>query len=220
MTAVAKQKPLGEELGEKKKPLIKIESPIVSCSVASEGKVEPSIVPHQRPGKVLGSTYKIKPPTMNAALYITINHIELDDGTPRPIEVFLNTKDTTHAQWMHALTRLLSAQFRSPLPFEFALQELKEVVDPQGSYFIPGGGGSCGGIVDHVARVIEDHLVEIGAIGKTALAPEQQQALDKKKSEAEAKGVKASECPKCRSNSMYLLDGCMTCTSCGESKCG
>ncbi len=199
------------------KPAIKIDQPIVDYEIV---KPVPLPMPHERPAKVLGATYKIKPPTMNAALYITINHIKLEDGSQRPIEVFLNTKDITHSQWMHALTRLLSALFRSPLPFEFAIQELKEVVDPKGSYFIPGGGGQCGGLVDHIARVIEAHCIDIGAIAKPEMDEQQQAELKEKAAKAKAKGIKAQECPKCHEKTLVKLDGCLTCTSCGESKCG
>lgn len=204
-------------MSKKGKKKIKIDTPIVDCEIVKQQTMPE---PYGRPDKVLGATYKIKPPTMHAALYITINHITLPDGSARPIEIFLNTKDVTHSQWMHALTRLLSAQFRSPLPFEFAIQELKEVVDPKGSYFIPGGGGQCGGIVDHTARIIEQHCMDIGAIIKEQPTEEQQQVLTDKKQSAESAGIKAMQCPKCHDQSLIMQDGCNTCTSCGYSKCG
>lgn len=187
-------------------------------------QITATIVPYERPALLPGSTYKITPPTMNAALYVTINDIELPDGSRRPFEVFLNSKDVTHAQWMTAVTRLLSAVLRQPLPFEFAIQELKETVDPNGAYFIPkgnaGGKGRCGGIVAHIGRVLEEHCKASGIIKKTEQTEQQKAALAAKKTEAEANGVKKQECPKCHEMGLVMLDGCLVCVSCGESKCG
>jgi len=183
-----------------------------------------TIQPYERPAALYGSTYKITPPTMNAALYVTINDIELPDGSRRPFEIFLASKDVSHEQWMKALTRLLSAIFRQPLPFEFAIAELKEMIDPNGAYFIPkgnaGGKGKCGGIVAHIGRVLEEHCKASGIIRKPEQSEQQKAALADKKAEAEAKGIRGQECSKCHEMSMFVMDGCLTCTSCGESKCG
>src|SRR5690554_7778108 len=69
-----------------------------------------------RPDFLLGSTYKIKPPISEHALYITINDIILNEGTDhevrRPYEIFINSKAMEHFQWVIALTRVISAVFR------------------------------------------------------------------------------------------------------------
>ena len=48
----------------------------------------------ERPEMLLGSTYKIKTPLSDHALYITINDIVLNPGTEheqrRPFEIFIN----------------------------------------------------------------------------------------------------------------------------------
>ena len=112
---------------------VNINSPIVNASVVKKGDDINAIAPFDRPYKLNGCTYKIKPPTMNAALYVTINDTVLDDGARWPLEIFLASKDVTHAQWMIAVTRLLSAILRLRVPFDFAIDELKQVIDPQGS---------------------------------------------------------------------------------------
>jgi len=197
-----------------------INSPIVNASVAKEGDDINAIAPFDRPYKLNGCTYKIKPPTMNAALYVTINDTVLDDGARRPLEIFLASKDVTHAQWMIAVTRLLSAILRLRVPFGFAIDELKQVIDPQGSYFIPGGQGQCGGIVAHVARVIEEHCLEIGAIVKEEPDPQRRAELEQKKAEGSALGLVSTYCQKCGEHAVQKQNGCETCTACGESKCG
>ena len=51
----------------------------------------------QRPEMLVGSTYKIKTPVSDHAMYVTINDIILNEGTPyeqrRPFEVFINSKN-------------------------------------------------------------------------------------------------------------------------------
>ncbi|MDH3790029.1 MAG: NrdJb, partial [Xanthomonadales bacterium] len=63
-----------------------------------------------------GSTYKIKTPLDDHAMYVTINDIILNQGTEheqrRPFEIFINSKNMDHFQWIVALTRLMSAVFR------------------------------------------------------------------------------------------------------------
>jgi len=66
----------------------------------------------QRPEVLVGSTYKIKTPVSDHAMYVTINDIILNEGTPyeqrRPFEVFINSKNLDHFQWIVALTRIIS----------------------------------------------------------------------------------------------------------------
>ena len=69
----------------------------------------------ERPEVLIGSTYKIKTPVSDHAMYVTINDIVLNEGTPheqrRPFEVFINSKNLDHFQWIVALTRVISAVF-------------------------------------------------------------------------------------------------------------
>lgn len=172
-------------------------------------KPDATILAYARPAKLPGTTYKIKPPTLEAALYITINDIELPGGKRRPFEIFLNSKDITHTQWMIALTRLLSGHFRQPLDFLWAIDELKQVYDPKGAYFLPGTHKMCGGIVAHIAHVLEEHCRGLG------LVPAHEPTV------ATAGEIPAMrECAKCHQHAVRLVDGCWTCTSCGDSKCG
>ena len=182
-------------------------------------KPAPAILAYDRPAKLSGTTYKIKPPTLEAALYITINDIELPGGKRRPFEIFLNSKDITHTQWMVALTRLLSGHFRQPLDFLWALDELKQVYDPKGAYFLPGTHYMCGGIVSHIAHVIEEHCRGLGllpAAGKPADVASENPLAAPKPPPARTD----RPCGKCHQFTLYFLDGCWTCTSCGDSKCG
>ena len=64
-----------------------------------------------RPEELPGSTYKVKTPLSEHALYITINDIVLNRGTDheqrRPFEIFINSKNMDQFQWVVALTRVI-----------------------------------------------------------------------------------------------------------------
>lgn len=185
----------------------------------------------ERPECLEGSTYKIKSPLFEHALYVTINDIVLNQGTPheqhRPFEVFINSKNMEHFQWAVALTRIMSAVFRKGGDVTFLVEELKAVFDPRGGYY-KAGGIYMPSVVAELGMVIEDHMKRIGLI-KTELSPEIEEFIAKKRAQAQAVDVAASEasfpasasvCAKCSTKALVLMDGCSTCLSCGYSKCG
>ena len=56
----------------------------------------------ERPDMLIGSTYKVKTPVSDHAMYVTINDIVLNEGTDfekrRPFEIFINSKNLDHYQ--------------------------------------------------------------------------------------------------------------------------
>ena len=93
----------------------------------------------ERPEALHGSTYKIKTPLSEHALYVTINDVILNPGTEyevrRPFEIFINSKNMDHFQWIVALTRIDSAVFRKGGDCTFLAEELRSVFEPRGGYF-------------------------------------------------------------------------------------
>ncbi|MBS3965289.1 MAG: NrdJb [Methylomonas sp.] len=186
----------------------------------------------ERPELLMGSTYKIKTPQSEHALYITINDIILNQGTSheerRPYEIFINSKNMEHFQWVLALTRVISAVFRKGGDACFLVEELKAVFDPRGGYF-KKGGLFMPSLVAEIGHAIESHLKHIGMIKPEQLSDIHLQLLNEKRREFEllhgrsddqAFPEKAVLCNKCSTKAMVLMDGCMTCLNCGESKCG
>ena len=186
----------------------------------------------ERPEVLLGSTYKIKTPQSEHALYITINDMVLNMGTAheerRPYEIFINSKNMEHFQWVLALTRVISAVFRKGGDACFLVEELKAVFDPKGGYF-KKGGVFMPSLVAEIGCAIESHLKHIGMIKPEAMTDHQKKFLAEKRREFEAQHgesedqsfpEKAVLCNKCSTKAMVLMDGCMTCLNCGESKCG
>ncbi len=185
-----------------------------------------------------GATYKIKTPLDEHALYVTINDIVLNLGTKhevrKPFEIFINSKNMDHFQWIVALTRVMSAVFRKGGDVTFMAEELQAVFDPRGGYFKPGGK-FMPSLVAEIGAVVEHHLKRIGLIVDDDLSPEQQKMLDEKRAQVEqaerndnvpSKGRQdeypnsATLCKKCNTRAMVFMDGCETCLSCGYSKCG
>lgn len=233
---------------------IKVDQKIIACETATEepqtagnaGQTEQHekaeiVRMHERlerPEMLLGSTYKIKTPLSDHALYVTINDIVLNPGTShekrRPFEVFINSKNMDHFQWILALTRIMSAVFRKGGDVTFLVEEMHSVFDPKGGYF-KKGGKFMPSLVAEIGDAIESHLKMIGMIGEPQLDEEQKKLIEQKKAEyaatqeqAAAKGegetnafpAGAVLCDKCHTRAVVMMDGCMTCLSCGESKCG
>ncbi|PLW84413.1 NrdJb [Kineobactrum sediminis] len=190
----------------------------------------------QRPERLMGSTYKVKTPMSEHALYITVNDVILNEGTEhevrRPFEVFIASKNMEHFQWVVALTRLISAVFRKGGDATFLVEELKAVFDPRGGYF-KKGGVFMPSIVAEIGHAIEDHMKHIGLIGNR-LDDHQRQYVEDKRRElmAAANNDAGAEeesplfppgavlCLKCNTRASVMLDGCMTCLNCADSKCG
>jgi len=225
---------------------IKIDRKIVEYSVSRDGEkrdeqeqTEAKVIRMheklERPEVLVGSTYKVKTPVSDHAMYVTINDIVLNEGTPyeqrRPFEIFINSKNLDHYQWIVALTRIMSAVFRKGGDVTFLVDELKAVFDPRGGYWQPGGK-FMPSIIAELGHIVERHLISIGLLKPPGPDPEQQKFLEQKRKEFEARSKQrdafaqdtfpegAQLCAKCNTAAAVMLDGCMTCLNCGYSKCG
>ena len=170
--------------------------------------------PLERPSTLEGQTYKVKWPGSEHALYITINDVVIA-GHRRPFEVFINSKNMEHFAWTVALTRMISAVFRRGGDISFVVEELKAVFDPRGGAWMEGK--YIPSILAAIGGVIENHLISIGFIEGEGLGL---------KSDPKAEGMRVGEAPRgkaceaCGSHDLRVVEGCLTCGSCGHSKCG
>ena len=150
----------------------------------------------ERPEVLIGSTYKIKSPLVEHAMYVTINDIVLNHGTEneqrRPFEVFINSKSMDHFQWIVALTRIMSAVFRKGGDVTFLVEEMKAVFDPRGGYF-KAGGVYMPSIVAEIGAVVEEHMKSIGLIVGDDLSDAQKQMIADKRAAYDARAKKNSE---------------------------
>jgi ribonucleoside-diphosphate reductase alpha chain len=168
--------------------------------------------PLDRPQALEGNTYKLKWPDSEHAIYLTINDIVVS-GHRRPFEVFINSKNMEHFAWTVALTRMISAVFRRGGDVSFVVEELKAVFDPRGGAWVQGK--YIPSILAAIGGVIERHMVSIGFIEGEGMGL---------KSDPQAQVVnlhtpRGPACPNCGQYDLRMVEGCMTCGSCGHSKC-
>ncbi|MFT3754612.1 MAG: NrdJb [Pseudoxanthomonas sp.] len=150
----------------------------------------------ERPDVLIGSTYKIKSPMVEHAMYVTINDIVLNAGTEhelrRPFEIFVNSKSMEHFQWIVALTRIMSAVFRKGGDVTFVVEEMKAVFDPRGGYF-KAGGVYMPSLVAELGAIVEEHMKSIGLIHDPEMSAHQRAILVEKRAQYEARSKKNSE---------------------------
>jgi hypothetical protein len=107
----------------------------------------------------------------------------------RPFEIFINSKNMDHFQWIVALTRVMSAVFRKGGDVTFLVEELKAVFDPRGGYF-KAGGVYMPSIVAELGNIIETHLTAIGLLKGAELSDAQKQLIAEKRAAYERKSGK------------------------------
>ena len=177
----------------------------------------------ERPDVLLGTTYKVKTPLSDHALYITINDIILNPGeateTRRPFEIFINSKAMDHFQWIVALTRIVSAVFRKGGDVIFLIEEMRSIFDPKGGYF-KKGGKYMPSLVAEIGEVLLLHLTGLGMMQRDNSLVESAKKMVAEKIEKVGAPDGKQQCARCGERSVVVLDGCATCLACGDSKCG
>lgn len=184
---------------------IKIDKKIASCVIKKPDMPELkslSAMLIKRDDVVEGKTYKIKPPTAEHALYVTIN-----SQNGKPIEMFINSQNVGHYQWVQTITRLVSAIFRKGGDVSFVADEFAVICDPNGGYW-----GKDYINVDK-KKFYPSVIAEVGAVLKDY-------STDKPTISASEYPDHATQCGKCNEKSVVIVDGCPTCLNCGDSKCG
>ena len=169
--------------------------------------------PLDRPQSLEGHTYKLKWPDSEHAIYLTINDILLN-GHRRPFEVFINSKNMEHYAWTLALTRMISAVFRRGGDVSFVVEELKAVFDPRGGAWVKGK--YIPSILAAIGGVIETHMINTGFIEGEGMGLK----TDPTAEVVNLGTPRGKACPSCGQYDLQMVEGCMTCRSCGHSKCG
>jgi len=224
----------------KDEPQSEPQTPAAAANEADKAPVVQDNIVHlheklKRPEMLIGSTYKVKTPLSEHALYVTINDIILNAGTEnelrRPFEIFINSKNMDHFQWIVALTRIISAVFRKGGDVTFLVEELRSVFDPRGGYF-KKGGKYMPSLVAEIGDAIECHMRMIGLLKDDSLDEHQKKLVAEKRAQYES-AVNTTDtkdsgdfpdgaqlCNKCQTKAAIVMDGCLTCLNCGDSKCG
>ena len=87
-------------------------------------------------------------------------------------------------------------------------------------------------IIAELGYIVEKHLISIGMMSAPELDEGQKQLIAEKRAEFEEARKQqdafskseypdgAQLCAKCNTAAVIQLDGCLTCLSCGDSRCG
>lgn len=171
----------------------------VKAAVETKSKIKAT------PEYLIGARYHIKPPNQDYAMFVEF--FELDG---KPFEMFINCKNPEHFQWLTALTRVISFVFRNAIETgnsdkvaKELSKQLKEIFDPKGGHW-KKGGVFCPSLVAEIGYCLEDYMNKLNGV------------QDIKKDFPD----NAVLCAKCNTKAAILMDGCMTCLNCGDSKCG
>ena len=96
----------------------------------------------------------------------------------------------------------------------FVVEELKAVFDPRGGAWM--NGKYVPSILAAIGGVIERHMVAIGFLAGEGMGLKS----DPRAEVVNLGGGPGPACPACGDFEMRMVEGCMTCASCGYSKCG
>ena len=170
------------------------------------GRVVYMTQPLDRPEELPGTTYKLRWPESDHAIYVTINDI-VRDGRRRPFEIFINSRNMEHYAWTVGLMRMISAVFRRGGDVSFVVDELKAVFDPRGGQWVEGA--YVPSLLAAIGEVIEKHMVAIGFL----------QEPDRPAAAGAAHAGRARGCSRCGHPTLVRQENCEVCTHCGFSRC-
>src|SRR5262245_1049572 len=203
--------------------------PAAPARMTERGEIVYMAQPLQREPVLEGLTYKLRWPSSDHAIYITINDIN-QGGRRRPFEIFINSKNLEHYAWTVALTRMISAIFRRGGDVTFVVEELKAIFDPQGGQWI--SGRYVPSLLAAIGGVVENHMLRIGFLAPRAdpedaaraepfaLAATQDRVGGSPPESASTALARGRICPRCNHPALHHREGCWICDNCSYSKCG
>ena len=154
---------------------------------------------------------QIRWPGLSSSLYLTVSFT--DDG--KPYEIFLNSKDERHKQWITTVTILLSHSLRRGLdPFQITA-ELQQIHSSEGGAWAEPGKW-FNSLVAYMGYKLAQLFTASGMtpqdVGESHLVvatPESLGAPHEIRTLGDA-------CTNCGSNNTYRAEGCIKCKDCGE----
>lgn len=152
----------------------------------------------ERPQVLNGFTEVVR--TGHGNLYVTVNTVE---GKPFEVFVQIGKSGYTTMADAEAIGRLASLGLRAGIGAKKIVEQLEGI---GGASPVFSEGKLVMSIPDAVAAVLKRHFVDKG----------EDVAVEKPRS----KDLHFSKCPECDSPSLAFESGCVTCRSCGYSKCG
>ncbi len=176
----------------------------------------------ERPEVLEAKVYQLNSAFVNYPVFITISYVR-ENGTLRPFEIFINSKDLSKSAEYTVLSRLISEIFRRSEDPTFIIDELRSIHDPNGGAF--KDGRYIASLYGEIADILETFFYEMGLV-KTKPKPSQMALFafaapnnNNKNQPTENSLLKV--CPSCNQRTLKVENGCMTCINpeCNYSKC-
>ncbi len=164
--------------------------------ISSLHPIMPEVKPLKRPQFLEGFTEAIK--TGYGNLYVTVNTYE-----GRPFEVFVQIGKSGYTTMAdaEAIGRLTSLALRSGISVKDVVEQLEGI---GGASPVFADGKLVMSIPDAIAAVLKKHFVSA------------ESAIESK---PKAVDIDLERCPDCGSRALAFEQGCISCKSCGFSKC-
>jgi len=122
-----------------------------------------------KPLNFIGTRYVIDIPTSeDEKILVDIHELE-DDGVRRPHELHLTLQNSQRGKdypWLTAIAKIVSYFFQQGGAYKFFFDEMEEIFDPRGSYYIPGSQGvQTPSVVAHIGKILKHHFKDYPEVG-------------------------------------------------------
>ncbi|MDY0018288.1 MAG: ribonucleotide-diphosphate reductase subunit alpha, partial [Candidatus Delongbacteria bacterium] len=157
--------------------------------------------PKVRPDVMEGKTYKVN--TGEGVMYVTVNTI---DGKPFELFASIGKAGGNAAAQSEAISRMVSLALRSDIDINVIVKQLLGIGSPNTVWH---NGEVILSTPDAIGKILKKYYVD----------PAKNEAkAEAKKEEPKSATRRGVICPKCN-GTMSMQEGCMTCPTCGYSKC-
>jgi ribonucleoside-diphosphate reductase alpha chain len=179
------------------------------------------IAPRVRPDVLPGRTYRMK--TGYGKLYVTINNDE--NGVPFEVFATIGKSGGFFQEQSEAICRLISLTLRSGVKVEEVIKDLRGIRGPAPTITAKG---TILSLPDAISHILEEHVrsgevTEQVLLNVTADVPVgttvSEIDVEFSGNNAIADFGFAPGCPECGSP-LTMAEGCISCKSCGFSRCG
>ncbi|MDO8470903.1 MAG: adenosylcobalamin-dependent ribonucleoside-diphosphate reductase [bacterium] len=173
------------------------------------------IAPRKRPDMMKGNTYRVK--TGYGTLYVTVNNDE--QGTPFEVFATIGKSGGFFQEQSEGICRLISLALRSGVKLEEVIDNIKGIRGPMPIFTEKG---TILSLPDAIGRILEDHIGVMRDVEETITRPEGQEVLPLSSTATVEKSIAnfgfMPGCPDCGAQ-LQMQEGCMSCKSCGFSRC-
>ncbi|MEK7187454.1 MAG: adenosylcobalamin-dependent ribonucleoside-diphosphate reductase [Patescibacteria group bacterium] len=192
----------------------------MSVSVTSGPTVE-SLTPRERPEVMIGKTYKVK--TGYGNLYVTVNNDE--NGNPFEVFATIGKSGGFFQEQSEGICRLISLSLRAGIKTEEVIYHLKGIRGPMPTMT---NKGTVLSLPDAIGQILEEHMSSQNTLRTEAPESDPVMVNVKETVEEQTTGYTIKKsiayygmmpgCPDC-GGALTLAEGCMSCRSCGFSRC-